>query len=160
MTSTDTDTLRRLAQIEARMLHADCHPDNYWFAKHSLDAALETCDACESDMADARPADFAELAKVKDTVSGMLRDRLFQYTEYWKKEGRLPPSKEEWYQLMDTLDEGEEYVEGEEYSKVVVDEDGDEVAGPVSAWPFKKLGKPTIPRSLRITSGVILRDFF
>jgi hypothetical protein len=128
------------------MLHADCHPDNYWFAKSSLDTALEICVACESDeTAGAGPADFAELAKVKNSVSVMLRDRLFQYTEYWKKEGRSsPPSEEEWYELMEPPVK-EEYLEGEKYSEAVVDEDGDEVAGPVSSWPFKarKTGKPT-----------------
>jgi hypothetical protein len=126
------------------MLHADCHPDNYWFAKSSLDAALEICVACESDeTVEAGPDDLADLAKVKNTVSVMLRDRLFQYTEYWEKEGRSPPpSKEEWYELMDAREPGED----EEYLEVVVDEDGDEVAGPVTAWPFKT-GKPGKPPS-------------
>jgi len=45
------------------MLHADCHPDNYWFAKSSLDAALGICVACESDeTVEAGPDDLAELA--------------------------------------------------------------------------------------------------
>jgi hypothetical protein len=126
------------------MLHADCNPDNYWFAKSSLDRALEICIACETDaqFATAGPADFAELAKVKDTISGMLRDRLVQYTEHWKKEGRSPPpSKEEWYEIEDAREPSE----GEEWSEAILDENGEYVGGPVTAWPFRE---PTVDASM------------
>ena len=118
------------------MLHADCNPDNYWFVKGSLDRALEICTACKSDASSktAGPEDFAELEKVKDTVSGMLRDRLVQYTEHWKKEGRSPPpSMDEWYEIMDAQEPGE----GEEWLEAVVDENGEMIGGPVPDWPFE-----------------------
>lgn len=125
------------------MLHADCNPDNYWFAKGSLDRALEICTACKSDASSktAGPEDFAELEKVKDTVSGMLRDRLVQYTEHWKKEGRSPPpSMDEWYEVMDAQEPGE----GEEWLEAVVDENGEMIGGPVPDWPFEvPTGKST-----------------
>ena len=136
-------TLRRFTQIEAWMLHADCNPETYWFAKSSLNRALEICTACETDAqsATAGPADFAELVKVKHTVSGMLRDRLVRYTEHWKKGGRAPPpSEEEWYEIEDAREPGE----GEEWSEAIVDQDGEYVGGPVTAWPFKEpTGKQT-----------------
>lgn len=118
------------------MLHADCNPDNYWFVKGSLDRALEICTTCKSDASSktAGPEDFAEPEKVKDTVSGMLRDRLVQYTEHWKKEGRSPPpSMDEWYEIMDAQEPGE----GEEWLEAVVDENGEMIGGPVPDWPFE-----------------------
>jgi hypothetical protein len=143
----DTDTYP--AQIHPnRSLDAPrrLQPDNYWFAKSSLNRALEICTACEKTDAQsattAGPADFAELAKVKHTVSGMLRDRLGQYTEHWKKEGRAPPpSEEEWYEIEDAREPGE----GEEWSEAIVDQDGEYVGGPVTAWPFKE---PTVDASM------------
>jgi len=90
VTSTDT---YRFAQIEAWMLHADCHPDNYWFAKSSLDAALGICVACESDeTVEAGPDDLAELATFFPISSIRLRSNAASISSEPGRDSYIPIS--------------------------------------------------------------------
>jgi hypothetical protein len=110
----------RFCQIEAWQLHSRCFPDNYWFAKSSLDQALEICISCES-YDKATETDLAAHADVKKGVETMLQDRLTQYREHWAAKGREPPPKDEWYEVADG--EAEDSADG--WFKVATDENGD-----------------------------------
>lgn len=131
----------RFCQIEAWMLHARCFPDNYWFAKSSLDQALEICVSCES-YDGATERDLGALADRKGRVEKMLEDRLQEYRQHWKAKSREPPSKEEWYEIAD----GEAGDSADEWMEVAEDEKGDPISGPVKIWPFKGFGKQLISR--------------
>jgi hypothetical protein len=118
------------------MLHSHCFPDNYWFAKSSLDQALDICVSCESyDKATER--DLQALAEKKASVEKMLKDRAEEYRKHWEAEGREPPSMDEWYEIAD----GEPGDPEDGWFEVVEGEDGNPLGGPVEAWPFKKPGK-------------------
>jgi hypothetical protein len=125
----------RFCQIEAFMLHSRCNPDDYWFAKSSLDRALELCVSCESyDKATER--DLKALADRKGRVEKMLKDRLEEYNQHWKAKGREPPSEKEWYEINDEVGDS-----ADEWMEVAVDEEGNPIGGPVKLWPFKGTGK-------------------
>jgi hypothetical protein len=109
----------------SRQLHSRCFPENYWFAKSSLDQAPEICVSCES-YVKATETDLAALGDVKKGVETMLQDRLTQYREHWVAKGREPPSKDEWYGIAD----GEAGDSADEWLEVPTDEDG----GAVPAW--------------------------
>jgi len=118
------------------MLHSRCCPDNYWFAKGSLDQALEICVSCESnDKATER--DLQALADLKGSVEKLLKGRLEEYVKHWKAKGREPPTEDEWYEIAD----GEAGDSGDEWLEVAEDEEGNSLSGPVEAWPFKGPGK-------------------
>lgn len=117
-------------------MHSRCYPDNYWFAKSSLDQALEICVSCESyDKATER--DLEALADVKKGVETILRDRLTEYREHWAAKGREPPSKDEWYEIA----EAEDGDSGGEWYEVAVDEEGNPLSGPVEPLPPKEFSK-------------------
>ena len=134
----------RFCQVEAWMLHSRCFPDHYWFAKSSLDQALEICVSCESyDKATER--DLQALAEKKKSVEKLLEVRREEYCKHWEAKGREPPSEDEWYEIAD----GEAGDSADEWLEVAEDEDGNPLSGPVEAWPFKGDGKhsPTFPAS-------------
>lgn len=79
-------------------LHSKCYLDNYWFAKHQLDFALEVAAKYEK-KADATNQDFAALAKAKESVGSLLRDRAPACEEWWKTKGRGHPGEEEWCKI-------------------------------------------------------------
>jgi len=71
----------RFCQVEAWMLHSRCFPDHYWFAKSSLDQALEICVSCESyDKATER--DLQALAEKKKSVEKLLEVRREEYCKH------------------------------------------------------------------------------
>jgi len=115
----------RFCQIEAWKLGSRCFPDNYWFAKGQLDMALEVVAECEtSDEANDR--DMAALAKVKEGVEKMLEEREAGYRQYWEKQGREPPSMEEWYDIFEGGDDDES----------AASDDWNVIEGEAGDWPF------------------------
>jgi hypothetical protein len=134
----------RFCQVDARKLLSRCYHDNYWFAKSSLDRALEICVSCES-YDGATKLDLQALADLMESVEAMLRDRLRVYCEYWAAKGRKPPSEDEWQEITEAEAEAQDTTDG--CYEVVKDEKGNPLSGPVKAWPFKGPGKhfPTVP---------------
>lgn len=120
------------------MLHSRCHPDNYWFAKDSLDRALAFCNSRDDDKK-ANEHDLAALADAQNSVETMLRDRATQYEEYWKSQGIQPPTMEEWYEIAEAGDEAQKPADG--LSEVAKDEDGEPLSGPKTALSFEGPGK-------------------
>lgn len=95
------------------------------------------CEDYKSDDAQAGKLDLEALAKVKSTVEPMLQGHLTEYNQYWRERGRKPPSEDEWYDLAEAFSDG-----AGEWLGAVVDDDGEEVAGPASRWLFKGPGEP------------------
>jgi hypothetical protein len=123
-------------QVEAWKLRSRCYPDNYWFAKSSLDHALRICVSCES-YEEVSERDIQALADLKGSVDTMLADRLREYREHWEAKGKEPPSKDEWYKIA----EGEAGGSADEWLEVAEDRKGVPLSGPVKSWPFKGPGK-------------------
>jgi hypothetical protein len=92
-----------------------------------LDSVLGVVADCESsDIAEDH--DMAALSKVKEGVEKMLEEREAEYRQYWEKQGREPPSLEEWYDIVESGDD-----DGSTASddwKVIEGEFGD--------WPFPR----------------------
>jgi hypothetical protein len=126
----------RFCQVEAWMLHSRCFPDNYWFAKSSLDQALEICVSCEP-YSKATERDLQALAERKASVEKMLEGRLEEHRQLWRSKGRKPPTKDEWYEIAD----GEAGDSADEWMEVAEDEEGNPLSGPVEAWPLKGPGE-------------------
>jgi hypothetical protein len=124
-------------------LHARCYPDNYWFAKSSLDRARDICISCESSNR-ATKRDLEALAEVKKGVETMLHERTTQYREHWKSKGRQPPIEDEWYEIAEA-EEDEAGQSAGGWLEVVKDENGVALSGPVKTWPFEGAGKCRIP---------------
>jgi hypothetical protein len=126
----------RFCQVEAWMLRSRCFPDNYWFAKSSLDHALKICVSCES-YKKATERELQALADLKGSVEKMLEGRLGEYVKHWRAKGREPPTEDEWYKIV----EDEAGDSGDEWLEVAEDEKENPLSGPVKLWPFKGTGK-------------------
>jgi len=124
-------------------LHSRCYPDNYWFAKSSLDRAYEICLSCESSYR-ASKRDLEALAEVKKGVETMLHVHTTQYREHWKSKGKNPPTEDEWYEIAEA-EEDETRGSAGDWLEVAKDENGVALSGPVKAWPFEGPGKRTVP---------------
>lgn len=124
-------------------MHSRCHPDNYWFAKSSLDQALGFCIYRES-YSKATKRDLEALADVKKGVETILSERATQYREYWKSKGKMPPTKDEWYEIAEAEDADAAESEGY-WLEVVKDENGVPLSDDVKAWPFEGPGKYPAP---------------
>jgi hypothetical protein len=81
-------------------LRSQCFPDNYWFAKHCLDDALELIMECEQGRIPyERERTLAVLAEYRQGVDAMLQERLKSYEEEWKAQGKDVPTEDEWYEI-------------------------------------------------------------
>lgn len=133
----------KFCQIEAWKLRSRCLPSqyDYWLAKSNLEQALGVCEDCKSDTAQAQAGklDRKALAQIKKEVESMLQGRLAEYNQYLHDKGREPPSSQD--ELYDIIEAASDDPDAEEWYEVVRDEKGNEVAGPVSRWPFMGPGK-------------------
>ncbi|KAM0701827.1 hypothetical protein Q7P35_010736 [Cladosporium inversicolor] len=83
-------------------LRSQCYPNNYWFAKHNLDLALELVAKCEQGpIPYKRDRTLAVLAERRQGVEAMLQERKKSYEEEWKAQSKDVPTESEWYEIVE-----------------------------------------------------------
>ena len=130
-------------------LYSRCYPDNYWFAKSSLDRAYDICVSCKPSYR-ATERDLEALADVKKGVEAMLHERTTQYRQHWKPKGKEPPTEDEWYEIA----EAEEHETGDsagDWLEVAKNENGVALSGLVKAWPFEGPGKRPVSLTFQMS---------
>lgn len=149
--SQQTLTFPRFCQVKALKMHSGFYPDNYWFAKSSLNRAYDICISCESSYR-ATERDLEALTDVKKGVEIMLHKRTTQYCEHWKAKGKELPTEDEWYEIAQAED-GETVKHAGCWFEGAKDENGAALSSPVKAWPFDDPGRrPVLLTSLLFLS--------